>query len=714
MMNIFGKFFERLINRAKSSEIQKTEQTPSLEIQKSQVNNSVSISNSSMSCEELKEYSASKSSDSMFRPEEYYRVHDIKNDKINAKKQMDNENVLNDPQGSNSDQMEFLTLKSFDFASKQFILKLRLIDLVEDIEAIENDLLDELMYIPISKMNLSDMLLWHLRQSNIFPDDGFDCLACCTLSYLSKLAPEDEWMDILLRNWRSAIEELHFENRCYDITQLASKSPFTLSFFSIPNGLSHLPLSILNLKKHTLEFFESLKIKTFFDLGRFSEADLLMRTEHIGPALKSLSDLYTTATDFQKEDWNILLDFLNKPLDQFITCYLHPSNISQRDINIFLIHKGFIGKEKSTLEYIGDRYGISRERTRQIITHVGETLKQLKKARRQKLAILPRFLKTMISSIGGITPVENFTEIIKCKERFHPDSLLAFSELLLDNDSSIVIENSILTIWPRDRINLMLDLVKRCLEECGEPMSAEDILNAKTIFEFMEKSNINVSAPILKELTHWTEYLGILFDGRIGLKEWKWAFPNNKKERLYYLLRISGHPMHYSDAHNELCRIFPNLYSKDDPRIALSTFQTYKEVFELVDQGTYALKEWSLNNTYITVGNAIEQALENAGGILTYPEIRKAVWEIRDCPEINLKVALGQKRFTQVGSERWNLTRRLVSNEDQARDARLRQILSIVPSVKGSKNGRMHEQKKPEGINGFDFVNKLKNNRNQE
>ena len=92
---------------------------------------------------------------------------------------------------------------------------------------------------------------------------------------------------------------------------------------------------------------------------------------------------------------------------------------------------------------------------------------------------------------------------------------------------------------------------------------------------------------------------------------------------------------------------------------------------------------------------------------LTYAEIRKAVWEIRDCPESNIKVALTQNRFVRIGTDRWSLAEHLTSAEDLAKEARLKRILEKVPAASKSSHEPVREPKKRKGINGFEFINSL-------
>ena len=81
-----------------------------------------------------------------------------------------------------------VTLDSFNFIPLHSVLSLRLVDLLDKSSVSENDLLDKLSEVPVSYLQLSDPMLADLRSNNVFPDDGFDGLVCCTIGYLLKLS----------------------------------------------------------------------------------------------------------------------------------------------------------------------------------------------------------------------------------------------------------------------------------------------------------------------------------------------------------------------------------------------------------------------------------------------------------------------------------------------------------------------------------------------
>lgn len=599
-------------------------------------------------------------------------------------------------------------VKSFDPVPPSSILKLRLLDLIDRSEDYDADILDKLARIPLSHMELSDSRLYHLRSCNIFPDDRFDGLSCCTLSYLSKLVPEDdEWMDFLLEQWRSLIREHLSECKFLDVAQLADKEQLVMSDLPVPESLKHLPTRVLSLPERTVSFLESLGIATLSDIGKFSEIEIMKRAECISHALKVLRDLYLARQDAQQKDWTLLLDFLNKPIDQFMMDSTCPANVKQRDMNIFLMCKGFVTGESSTLSEVGSRFGITRERVRQIVTSVTDSMDSARMWKRLDLSLLVNVIESLVFELGGVTDFKCLVD--KLMWGSHPDSISPFLEFLSGADSRICVKSDLVTIWQENWVTKLLEIVERYLAECGKPMLVEDICKAKPMTEYLEESDIKLSGPILEILTKWNQSLGILPDGRIGIKEWKRDLPRTKKERVYYILKTAGRPMHYTDAHTELLKTYPGRYSQNT-QITLSAFQNYRDVFELVDPGTYALKEWN-SKPYITVGNAAENALKETGEPLTYAEIRKGVWEIRDCPEGNIKVALGQKRFARVGSDRWDLAERLALAGNSAKADRLRKILEKVPAIRKPNQGKVREPNEQKGVDGFEFVNSLRHNR---
>lgn len=595
------------------------------------------------------------------------------------------------------------------FIPKHSVLKFRLIDLLEGPEDYGSDILNRLSQIPLSYMRLSDSLVRQLRSVNVFPDDGFDGFSCCTLNYLTKLSSDDGWMDLLLSKWRGLVDDHLPGHGCRDISHLADRKQLLVSEFSIPRDLGHLPVGVVRLRKDTVDFLESVGIKKLFDLEEVSEGEILERTERIGYALNSLRDLYWAMQHKQQQGWNVLINFFDKPIDQFMMDHLRPANVNERDMCIFLMHKGLVNGEASTLEDIGERFGITRERIRQVVKSVTDSIDSSIERKRLNLSPLIDLIDSLVLDKGGVADPKHLSDRIEWEKRSPAESFLLFLEFLLETSPNIHMKNGIVIVWPNDKIDDLLRIVEQHLSECGEPLPIKDIQNMEPVVDYLKKADMKMSIEVLEKLARWNRRLGITPDGKMGLRKWKWAFPHTKKDRLYYVLKATGYPMYYPDAHAELRRMFPGQYSGDS-RITLSAFQTYKDAFNLVDHGTYALKEWNVG-TYVTVGNAIEGAMTKAGGALTYAEIRREVWGIRDCPESNIKVALGQKRFARVGSDRWDLAERLVSAEDLAKEDRLKRILEKVPTIRGSSNREVLETNRHKGIDGFKFLKSLKRNR---
>ena len=128
-------------------------------------------------------------------------------------------------------------LGSHEIIPKHSVLKLRLIDLIENTDGLENCLMDRLSEIPLSYLELPESILVDLRHNNIFPEDELGGLSCCTIGYLIKLSCEESWIDLLLGKWQKLINDDFPGNRCPELMHLASSKYLSLSDFLIPKEL---------------------------------------------------------------------------------------------------------------------------------------------------------------------------------------------------------------------------------------------------------------------------------------------------------------------------------------------------------------------------------------------------------------------------------------------------------------------------------------------
>lgn len=328
------------------------------------------------------------------------------------------------------------------------------------------------------------------------------------------------------------------------------------------------------------------------------------------------------------------------------------NNISnQRTRDIICLRFGLKDGHRQTLEAIGQRYGITRERVRQIEEAAFFDLKKsnldsvLKLAfnsvdsflnQEGKLAREERLLSSLSGfdsphiSRGAITfilnigqPYQRFIE----SDNFHP--VWSNSKQGLD-----------------DAQNLIVFLVNK-LKQNEELATLNDILN------ICKEKNFGLSKRAVFSYLDATKKIDQNSFNQFGLVEWPEINPRGAKDRAYIIFKKQTHPLHFREVtelinqaklgnnlaqpqtvHNELIK---------DPR------------FVLVGRGTYALREWGYQPG--TVKEVIIQALKNQGP-LTREEILDNVLESRLVKSNTVLINLqNRKHFIKQLDNRYKLAK---------------------------------------------------------
>jgi hypothetical protein len=303
-------------------------------------------------------------------------------------------------------------------------------------------------------------------------------------------------------------------------------------------------------------------------------------------------------------------------------CFDILNSLPKRQKEILSQRFGLQGKEKETLAAIGRKFGITRERVRQIekdgILKITPHLKKYQKVfqyfqdelkktgglRKEKILLAELGRGEYQAQVFFLLTLGELFQRLKETEEFHP-------------------------LWTIDI--KAVDLAKRVisafyqeLNKVQKPLKISDwqnsfALSPKILEYFLEISKVIQKNP----------------EGLFGLKNWPEINPKNVKDKAFLVLKKTGKPLHFravasligKDAvvqtvHNELIR---------DPR------------FVLVGRGIYALKEWGFKEG--EVKDVILDILKRAQRPLTKKEILAEVLQQRLVKKNTVLLNLSNKKY---------------------------------------------------------------------
>lgn len=299
--------------------------------------------------------------------------------------------------------------------------------------------------------------------------------------------------------------------------------------------------------------------------------------------------------------------------------------------------------ERVTLEAIGQRYGITRERVRQIENHALAALKKSPAFADAHAAF--NELERIIDSLGGIVCEDDLLNFITKDASMQ--NHIYFLLVLGDPFKFRKEDDEVNRCWYVDQ-----DLAKQvegALKSLYSGLSDEDLIpEGEMIDRFLrELQEINDKHRNEEVLKRWLSISKNV--GKNPLGEWGHsASPNVKtkgvRDYAYLAVKKHGSPLHF----REVAQIIEKTFNR-----AAHVATTHNELikdnrFVLVGRGMYALKEWGYTSG--VVRDVIREILRQSGP-LTKDEIIEKVMKERHVKPGTIVVNLQNQKYFKRGKD---------------------------------------------------------------
>ncbi len=302
-----------------------------------------------------------------------------------------------------------------------------------------------------------------------------------------------------------------------------------------------------------------------------------------------------------------------------------------------------VAAKKMTLDAIGKKYSITRERVRQIENH---SLTLIRKSKEYKeLSDVFDELKLTVMNLGGIVGEKDLLKNLSKDQgtQNHINFLLVIGEQFtrekedeefvhrwhVDSELSKKIQGALRKLYSRlsdDELVLESDLINDFLEEVKD-------LNDKYKNEEVIKRWLSISHKIGKNpLGEW----GRTSSANVNAK--------GMRDYAFLVIRKHGSPIHFKEVAKAISQYF-------DKKAHVAT--THNELikdprFVLVGRGLYALAEWGYMSG--VVKDVIKKIIEKEGP-LTREEVVKKVLKERYVKENTIMVNLQNQKFFKKDKE---------------------------------------------------------------
>lgn len=264
------------------------------------------------------------------------------------------------------------------------------------------------------------------------------------------------------------------------------------------------------------------------------------------------------------------------------------SSLKDRSLDVIVNRYGLNDDaERLTLEAIGQKYGITRERVRQIENAAINSIKKSKEFEEFSPAL--EELKQLISDLGSVVHEEELLSHVSkddvTKNHIH------FYLVLGDSFKKHKEDKHFNHRWSVD--DKVAETVHKALKSLYESLSNDEIISEKDIVSRLLDNLKDISEEYKNEeiLKRWLKLSKVIDKNPID----EWGKANSKniklrgvKDYIYLVLRKHGEPMHFRDVADAITKTFGK------KTLAATTHnELIKDPrFVLVGRGQYALKEW--------------------------------------------------------------------------------------------------------------------------
>lgn len=266
------------------------------------------------------------------------------------------------------------------------------------------------------------------------------------------------------------------------------------------------------------------------------------------------------------------------------------NNLNPRQKQILIARYNLDGKGLKTLAFLGKKFGITRERIRQIQRII---LKNLRKNFEDddNLKFAVNIIENIIKSNGGVMRTDNILNLASSKINGLDANNLYFLSELSDQFKFYEEDKNFHSFYYLKNINLkkIFDFVDKWINILDKNKNKVLGGGYHKLFEnFIKKEKIEKKFAI--NYISITKKIQTNQYGDVGLINWPEINPKIIKDKIYLVLKKKKAPLHFTRISEEVNKMQKNKKLISTPTIHNELIKDKR--FVLVGRGLYALKEW--------------------------------------------------------------------------------------------------------------------------
>lgn len=301
------------------------------------------------------------------------------------------------------------------------------------------------------------------------------------------------------------------------------------------------------------------------------------------------------------------------------------------------------GLEKMTLEAIGNQYGITRERVRQIENAAIQNIRKSNLFSNEQPIL--NELSLAIDSLGGIVAEDEFLELTSQDKSTQNHVLLLLN--LGDTFNKKKEDDEFKSYW---YINKDLEsAVSSALRNIYKNLTTDNLVSEQNIIntflnELRELRNLNENYKNEENIKRWLTIYKML--GKNPLGEWGIASSpsvriKGMRDYAYLAIKKHGSPMHFT----EVAKAINDFFARKAHTATCHNELIKDPRFILVGRGLYALSDWGYSNG--VVKDVISDILKKHGPLLKEDIVEKVRKE-RYIKDNTIIVNLQNRKYFRV------------------------------------------------------------------
>lgn len=300
----------------------------------------------------------------------------------------------------------------------------------------------------------------------------------------------------------------------------------------------------------------------------------------------------------------LLIDNINKTICKRV-------DNPQRNIEILLLFLGFEGNEKNTLEEIGHRYKLTRERIRQI---VAKTIQLIKKSPKSRLLLLEEMAQYAL-----VFKMEDFINSLVKRgliERRNTSFLANYIEEILFKPGHLTQDSGFFHISEKHIPDKELALLNIAIKNiCQQEDLGLNHIEIDVLCEEINKTTqkLQVNENIVNYLSAKYQDFYVVNNTLYSKMVYHIKYGKHLSQLIFYCLKYLIEPIHFTQL-AQFIRENNNNF-KNIPDINIHSCLMRFDFCHDVDRGTYALKEANIPR-HISAGEAIITLLTERGPLL--------------------------------------------------------------------------------------------------